>query len=118
MYSSQIEKGRPSFLIKQANPIAEQEQKDTDTAEISSVEPNSEISREERKRIELQAETDKKVMKKLIFRVSEDDLTIKEHLEYLRSKQVIENMFSVVTLLNSLYRRMQVKYEIEDRDDL
>ena len=45
-------------------------------------------------------------------------MSIKEHLHYLSREAIKKNSFSKVTLLNSLYKKMQEQHGIQDRDDL
>ena len=45
-------------------------------------------------------------------------MSIKEHLVYFGKPVVLDNSFSIVTLLNSIYKKMQEKHGIQDRDDL
>ena len=52
------------------------------------------------------------------IRIKRDDLEIREHLYYLKRPAILQNSFSVVTLLTSLFKKLQEQQGISDRDDL
>ena len=70
-------------------------------------------SAEKRKRDDYEAE-----ISQLKIRINNNDLTIKEHLYFLKRDAVKENSFSTITLLNGLYKKLQEQHGIFDRDDL
>ena len=45
-------------------------------------------------------------------------MSIKEHIHFLGRDSIKKNYFSNVTLLSSLYKKMQEQHGILDRDDL
>ena len=43
----------------------------------------------------------------LKIRIRRDDLSIKEHLYYLKRDAILKNSFSVITILTSLFKKLQ-----------
>lgn len=54
----------------------------------------------------------------LKIRISDKNLSLQEHMEYLRKPEIFKNSKSVVILLNSLFKTLIVNEGIHPDDDI